>query len=133
MHDNERSKVTHISLVSHHFLVVLLCSTKESLEELKMKLVFFVALVTVSIVGLTKAAPRWPPIGLPPDFPIDWHRDVEKASEQGTDDDTVWFLKLLQQQIMKQEEEEAEEESWCVCIRSPCPCSRPIPLSGLLG
>ena len=122
-----------------------------------MKLAFFVALLTISTVGLTKAAPRWPPIGLPP---IEWHgEDVDQrallqgllssmmksstqvaseqrypffpfenedmASEQGTDDDTVWFLKLLQQQIMKQEEEEAEEER-CVCIRSPCPCSRPI-------
>ena len=143
-----------------------------------MKQVFVVALVTVSIVMLTKAAP------IEPFFEkedVD-QRDllqvllssmlkssVQAASEQGipfysTEDEVarneqqaarmlpdwpkigdritqpfllstssqnnalfrsvLWPLiaKYFQGQTKKQRDEEAKEE-WCVCVRSPCPCS----------
>ena len=146
--DMERSKVTHISLVGHHFLGCTILLQKRIFERAQMKLVIFVSLVAVSIVGLTKAGTpsNWPPVLSPfPSFPVSLPyampvKDVDRrallrvllssvmkssmqaASEQDNDD-VMMFLRLLQQRNLKQKKEEAKEER-CVCITSPCYCSQ---------
>ena len=78
-----------------------------------MKVLVLIALVTVCIVGLSRAAPQR------------WQEDIDQRALLQALLSSMVKEAVKQENTQLQHKEEDAQEEWCVCFRSPCPCARP--------